>query len=352
MPDLLLKSETVFKQAAEAVLVSRNGIVRYMNPSAVKLLGEHTGSRVSDMLGSAVSEMPDGATASTWSAGRQVSVRAAVHEDVSIYYVTAVEEPSRFSTHELALQSRLRDTLSSLDSLSRTLLVKLYDDYQDSGEQGAYRGELASAVLHCSSRLNRAFMGRMELDDLQSGRTKPDVRCLDAGRFCRELAGTVSYFAKPRGINVVFEGDPDADGTFDGQLVETAMLHMISNSLMNMTSGCTLTLSAECSGGYTILGVDDDGSGLSDESKLHAYDRGNLGLRYVGVVTALHKGSFLMEGRVGYGTHMRMVLPYVPERHGELNTKPVKIRRNDMAYILTQLSPWLDSSDYDPRLLD
>ena len=59
-----------------------------------------------------------------------------------------------------------------------------------------------------------------------------------------------------------------------------------------------------------------------------------------------------MEGRVGYGTHMRMVLPYVPERHGELNTKPVKIRRNDMAYILTQLSPWLDSSDYDPRLLD
>ena len=94
MPDLLLKSETVFKQAAEAVLVSRNGIVRYMNPSAVKLLGEHTGSRVSDMLGSAVSEMPDGATASTWSAGRQVSVRAAVYEDVSIYYVTAVEAAS------------------------------------------------------------------------------------------------------------------------------------------------------------------------------------------------------------------------------------------------------------------
>ena len=53
------------------MLVSRNGIVRYMNPSAVKLLGEHTGSRVSDMLGSAVSEMPDGATASTWSAGRR-----------------------------------------------------------------------------------------------------------------------------------------------------------------------------------------------------------------------------------------------------------------------------------------
>ena len=122
--------------------------------------------------------------------------------------------------------------------------------------------------------------------------------------------GTVSYFAKPRGINVVFEGDPDADGTFDGQLVETAMLHMISNSLMEHD----LRLHAHAQ--RRVLGAATRYSAwttteavLSDESKLHAYDRGNLGLRYVGVVTALHKGSFLMEGRVGYGTHMRMVLP-------------------------------------------
>lgn len=350
MPDFMAPIEVAFKPASDCVVAAQYGIIRYMNPAAERLLGTRTGEKLDSVLGQGMSALADGGEAEAWAAGMQVRIRAAVCGEISIYYVSPLEpQPGDAAQPGEDSGIALRDTLSALRSASRSLLMAAGGE--GASAEGVSR-DMAAVVAQCSDRLCRMLLGRMDLNDLTSRRVSPKPVHVNAGRLCRELVSTVGYFAAPRGLNVVFAGDADAPGTFDPGLVERAMLHLVSNSLLHMGEGCTLTIGASCSGGYTVLTVDDNGGGLSDESKAHMYDGAHLGLRYAGAVSALHNGSLMIEGRSGHGTHARMVLPYVPERFTELSSPELPPLDGGMPLVMTMLSTWLRPSDYDPRLFD
>ena len=178
----------------------------------------------------------------------------------------------------------------------------------------------------------------------------------------RELAWTVDFFARGRGVTVEYESRPEPlYMSADRTLVEQMLLNLLSNSLLSLPDGGHVRLSLARRGEWAVISVDDDGCGIAPgrfadiedgEGSLSAPP--GLGLPLARSIAELHGGALVLESRPGRGTSARVTLP-LGVRSGRggstrLSGGGAPYRSGGMDMVLTQLSTWLRSSDYDSRL--
>ena len=142
---------------------------------------------------------------------------------------------------------------------------------------------------------------------------------LDMSELVRELAWTVDFFARGRGVTVEYESRPEPlYMSADRTLVEQMLLNLLSNSLLSLPDGGHVRLSLARRGEWAVISVDDDGCGIAPgrfadiedgEGSLSAPP--GLGLPLARSIAELHGGSASLSDRpaLGCGTEFVLTLP-------------------------------------------
>ena len=350
MSENIKKLAALFAPVSSAVLVAEDGVIQYMNQAAIDLIGPHLGFPAAELLGEGAGSVKIGQDT--------FSVRSAGCEGAAVYYIESPDGPGGVSA---PYNAQLRHQLQELFAELKNHIVSLSTLLLDMTEQGVWEqtgrandgnalGRLAEEVHRDSAVMERMLSCRFTMEALISGRRQPECVNLDAAVFCKQLASTVGFFARRRGINVTHTcafGET-VPATFDPALMELALLQLIYGSLSHMSAGKTLSLSVRNDGEQTIFSVNDDGGGPACSSD----GSGRLTSSFAGVIVAMHGGALACKSLPGKGSFVSCSLPRRPDVSLVLDSDGLLNAVGGIQTVLTELSPWLEPEDFDPRLMD
>lgn len=137
---------------------------------------------------------------------------------------------------------------------------------------------------------------------------------------------SVSEQAAEKGIQLVLSGQEDLWLKGNAELLERAVINLITNAVQYSPPGSTVTVQVFAAGHEACLTVSDEGSGIADHELPHLFDRyrrqrsselsGNhgagLGLSFVNVVVEKHRGTIQVASQLGVGSAFRLKLPLMP----------------------------------------
>lgn len=137
---------------------------------------------------------------------------------------------------------------------------------------------------------------------------------------------SVSEQAAEKGIKLVLNGQEDLWLRGNAELLERAVINLITNAVQYSSSGSVVTVQVFSAGHEACLTVSDEGEGIADDELPHLFSRyrrqrsselsGNhgtgLGLSFVNVVVEKHRGTIAVDSRLGEGSAFRLKLPLVP----------------------------------------
>ncbi|WP_318527248.1 CHASE2 domain-containing protein [Marinobacter confluentis] len=137
---------------------------------------------------------------------------------------------------------------------------------------------------------------------------------------------SVSEQATGKGIQLVLNGQEDLWLKGNAELLERAVINLMTNAVQYSPSGSTVTILVFSAGHEACLTVNDEGEGIADEEMPHLFSRyrrqksselsGNhgtgLGLSFVNVVVEKHRGSISVDSRLGVGSSFQLKLPMMP----------------------------------------
>jgi PAS domain S-box-containing protein len=136
----------------------------------------------------------------------------------------------------------------------------------------------------------------------------------------------VSEQAAGKGIELVLNGQEDLWLKGNAELLERAVINLLTNAVQYSHSGSTVTVQVFSAGHEACLTVSDEGEGIAEDELPHLFSRyrrqksselsGNhgtgLGLSFVSVVVEKHRGSITVDSRLGEGSAFSLKLPMMP----------------------------------------
>ena len=351
MKELTEGMARLFDSALEPVIGTDGENIVFMNPEAASAFGDHAGEEFSALLPEAVRELGPGQVAAVTLCGKRVSLRAASAGGLTVYFA-AVEAPAPALPERAGFLPELRSLLSAL----KLAADRLSEAAETAGDTAGT--ERASIVQHTCAQLQRLVGNASLAGDIENGTVYFRPESLDLDELCRGTVWTAEFFARSRGIEVVYSGpdEPVLIGA-DRMMMEILLLNLISNSLLHLGEGGRLEVSLSRRGGRLVLAVNDTGDGMTQEELARLFTGGasgqGLGLRLVRDIAELHGGAFIIEGHEGRGASARVMLPAdIKPGSSIFRSSGVSEGPDHMGILLVQLSTWLSSKDYDPRLLD
>jgi signal transduction histidine kinase/ligand-binding sensor domain-containing protein/DNA-binding response OmpR family regulator len=199
-------------------------------------------------------------------------------------------------------------------------------------EAGAGQVEMA---LRNGRRLLDLIEQILELARLESGQMEVHPRRGDFTAWCSRLVESFRSAAEQKGIHLHHHHpEHPVHARFDPQLLETAVLNLLSNALKFTPSGGRVDvrtgLLAGDSGPRPFLEVTDDGPGIPPASLAHVFERffrvddagptrqpgTGIGLALARELAELHGGTLEVESEEGRGSTFTLVLPAVAEAEG------------------------------------
>ncbi len=134
---------------------------------------------------------------------------------------------------------------------------------------------------------------------------------------------SVSEQAAEKGIQLVLQGQEDLWLKGNAELLERAVINLLTNAVQYSPPGSTVTIQAYSAGHEACLTVSDEGEGIAAEELPYLFDRfrrqksselsGNrgtgLGLSFVDVVVEKHKGRIFVDSQPGEGSVFHLKLP-------------------------------------------
>lgn len=341
----------LFESALEPVIGTDGKSIAFMNSAAVTAFGEHTGESLSALLPESVRELGPGQVAAVKLCGKRTSLRAGSADGLTVYFA-AVEEPAPVLPERAGFIPELRTLLNGL----KLAADQLSEAAEAAGDAKSL--ERASVIQHTCAQLRRLVGNISLMEDIEKGSVCLRPENLDLDELCRNTAWTAEFFARSRDIEVVYSGtDEPVWISADRMMIEIMLLNLISNSLLHLGPGGRLEVSLARLGGRLVLAVNDTGSGMTQKELAGLFTGGasgrGLGLRLVRNIAELHGGAFIIEGREGRGASARVMLPRdIQAGTGIFRSSSVSSGQSGMSLLLVQLSTWLSSRDYDPRLMD
>lgn len=228
------------------------------------------------------------------------------------------------------------------------------------------RQRYASALYQSYYRMKRLHDHMILAGNLMRGEQPLKLQLVRLGDLCRDLCATVERLVRPFGVTVDFtDTEEDSRVEADASLVETMLLNLLSNSLLHMRDGGTVSVELTVRRGRCIIAIRDNGTGIEPARLASVLNRtarpdlsdassgAGLGLFIARGIAELHGGALIMESRRGEGTTLRISLPQPRDSvYLRLRQPQLAYRVDGMDAVLTELSVVLDRSLYDERAFD
>lgn len=183
------------------------------------------------------------------------------------------------------------------------------------------RGEIQQLLGSETDRLIRLTTDFLDLAQLESGRTRLDVKSFELYKLLRESADVVMQQAADKGVAVrVPEGELILEG--DRGKLKQVLLNLLTNAVKYNRPNGSITLHLHHDDDYAEIRVQDTGHGLSPEDQKQMFQKffraaetadstqgTGLGLTITKHIVEAHGGEIWLESAQGVGTTFFVSLP-------------------------------------------
>ncbi len=224
------------------------------------------------------------------------------------------------------LREQQRQHREAIDFISHDVRSPLVSQLALIEQLKRNHGQIDSAQLDQLGRLaRRSYNLAEEFVQLARAEQLTETRFYE----CEFLAivenarDSVSEQAAEKDIKLVLNGEEDLWLKGNAELLERAVINLITNAVQYSPGGSTITVQVFSAGHQACLTVADEGEGIAEHELPHLFSRfrrqqsselsGNhgtgLGLSFVNVVVEKHHGVISVDSRLGEGSAFRLRLP-------------------------------------------
>ena len=226
-----------------------------------------------------------------------------------------VRETQRVQRELLAnISHDLRTPLTSIQGFSQAII------------EGATRNvREAARVIHVEAgRLNRLVSGLLDLSRVGEGIPTENLREVDLRSILQRVCQQQQIQAEEGGIALQCDEGQPVILPVESDLVEQAVINLVSNALQFTPSGGRVIVRGEIQGNQARVIVEDNGPGIPSEQRERIFERfyqldsargprrgAGLGLSIVREIARAHGGRVWAEAAAGGGARFVLELPLV-----------------------------------------
>jgi signal transduction histidine kinase len=176
------------------------------------------------------------------------------------------------------------------------------------GGEADYR-EALQATIDEADQLIRTFNALLLIARAEAGSSNAEFGLFDAAQLARDVFELYEPVAEEAGVSLRLETDGPIMVHANRELVSQALANLVDNAVKYSDEGAEgpeVVISVGRQGGAVVLGVADNGAGISEADRLRVVDRfvrleesrskpgSGLGLSLVSAVAKLHGGKLLL----------------------------------------------------------
>ena len=230
---------------------------------------------------------------------------------------------NHMSVQVRATQRAQSDLLANISHDLRTPLTSIQGFSQAIIDGATHNARDAARIIHLeAARLNRMVSGLLDLSRLGEGIPAEAMREVDLSLILERVCERQQIQATEGGIELRYENSGALSIRGDGDLLEQAVVNLVSNALQFTPSGGRVKVRGERRGGAVRIIVEDNGPGIPEEQRERIFERfyqidhargpgrgAGLGLSIVQQIAQAHGGSVMAEAREGGGARFIVELP-------------------------------------------
>lgn len=183
------------------------------------------------------------------------------------------------------------------------------------------RDEIHHLLQTETERLIRLTTDFLDLAQLESGRTRLEIKPFDVVRLINESIDVVRPQADEKSVRIAaVEGEIMLDG--DRGKLKQVLLNLLTNAVKYNRPGGTITVTLEEGNDHVQIAVHDTGYGISAENQKHMFNKffrvadtagftqgTGLGLAITKHIVEAHGGAIWLQSEVEVGSTFFVVLP-------------------------------------------
>jgi PAS domain S-box-containing protein len=345
--ELSRQQEILLGSVADGICgVDRNGLVRFANPAAARLLG----ARPANLIGKPVHQLVHGAAPADKKCGEDCALRRAsgqrksIAGEGTIYRSNGAGFPAEFFLNPILDQGRFSGSVLSFRDISqRYALDRMKDEFVStvshelrtpltsirgalgllsSGMLGAINEKAANLLriaLNNSERLVRLINDILDLERTQSGREPLAFRPVQLGEIVRQAIDGMQPVADEAGVLLIHD-KTQVEITADSDRLLQVVTNLLSNAIKFSPPNSAISVMLRSGASGVTLSVIDQGRGIPADKlevifgrfqQVDASDSRQKG----GICRAIvlqHTGRIWAERNPVRGSTFRVFLPYQP----------------------------------------
>lgn len=351
--ELSRQQEILLGSVADGICgVDRNGLVRFANPAAARLLG----ARPQNLIGKPVHQLVHGSAPPDKKCGedcplrRASGQRKAVTGEGAIFRSNGTGFPAEFFLNPILDQGRFSGSVLSFRDISqRYALDRMKDEFVStvshelrtpltsirgalgllsSGMLGVINEKAANLLriaLSNSERLVRLINDILDLERTQSGREPLAFRPVQLGEIVRQAIDGVQPMADEAGVLLIHD-KTQVEITADTDRLLQVVTNLLSNAIKFSPANSAISVMLRSGASGVTLSVIDQGRGIPadkleaifgrfqqvDASDSRQKGGSGLGLAICRAIVVQHSGRIWAERNPVRGSTFRVFLPYQP----------------------------------------
>ncbi len=342
----------VLGRSADGVIaIDGDGIVRYANAAARRLLGiAATAAFEPPAEHSFVAVVRDHELAALLERcrGEQAQVTGIVRLGARGRDVEAIVLPLHGAggwrylglLHDLTeirrSEGQRRDLVSNLSHELRTPLASIKAVVQVLAEGGFHTDdeeaarELLGGVDHEVDRLTQLVDEMLELSRIESGQLPFQFEAVDAGQICADAVRRLAAQAERAGVTLRWRAEAELPALrADPERLLRAVINLVHNAIKFTPAGGSVTVEARRHDGMGEIAVRDTGAGIPQAEQERIFERfykvdrarsstgTGLGLAIVKHTAQAHGGRVEVESSPGAGATFRLRIPFAGDPLGQ-----------------------------------
>ncbi|WP_202710841.1 PAS domain-containing sensor histidine kinase [Sporosalibacterium faouarense] len=364
--------DKLVENLTDSVIIHRYGIIKYVNPAGLKLLGGH---QPEDIIGKSILDfVPKERKEKVVKIYKTFEIKKSdlrretefkklsgqtIQVELYVNIVTYDNELARLLivrdiTKHKENENKLRELLSENRKLLRQTIeydnlkteffanishelktplniilggIQLVGNKNDSNTNcrnyNSYKKNLKMMRQNCL-RLLRLINNLIDITKLDTGYLKLERKNYDLIQVVENITLSVVEYAKNNGITIIFDTNiEERIMSFDIDKIERVMLNLLSNSIKFSKDEGNIEVNIQDIDNYVLITVKDDGIGIPPDKLDSIFERfrrvdplmtrknegSGIGLSLVKSIVEAHEGRIYVNSEYGEGTEFTIKLP-------------------------------------------